>query len=274
MAMELFRQIVDQLAMAGPVDVRLFNFGEPLLHPEFPEMIRYGRNLGLSVNFQTNGLNLTEPTIRQLLAAGVSCFGISANGLNAEEYERIRPGYRFREFKENISSLRKIAEACGQAVTIHITAQILCDNRPALKQEIERYALEWTSIADSVSVSGLSPFEGISFLNNGALQEAHAGDLARRKETDVTCNEPFDRLVIKWDGRVTPCCVDFDATWVVGDANLQSIYEIWHSPRMEDLRAVVDRQVYRQNPLCRTCPKFYAKEFTLTFSKRKPEQRT
>jgi radical SAM protein with 4Fe4S-binding SPASM domain len=270
MAMSLFRRIVDQLATAGPVDVRLFNFGEPLLHPAFPEMIRIGREAGLRVTFQTNGLLLTEPVIRKLLAAGVTYFGVSANGLGAEEYEQIRPGHKFSDFKANLTRLRTIAAETGQAIFIHINAQVLRENRPQLKREIEHYAREWTSIADSVSVSGLSLFDGVSFPHYGARRASRLADLVRRDDSEIACTEPFDRLVIKWDGRVTPCCVDFDACWVVGDVRVQPLRDIWNSARMTELRAAVENRHYSRIPICLTCPKFYSREFTLTLGKQKP----
>jgi len=267
MDMDVFRKIIDDIAGQGPSDIRLFNFGEPALHPELAEMIRYCRQKGLNARFQSNGLLLKEKLIGALLDAGLDYIGISVNGLNAEEYETIRPGKKYIDLQANMKRLHDIAQQRKANLHIHINAQILKDESETRKTEIRDFAQSWHGIADSLSVSGLSLYDQIAYLHNGTVTEAALTDVPRKADTDVKCTEPFDRMVVKWDGRVTPCCVDFDAELLVGDLTEQTIEQVWQSRSLNNLRSIIRNQQYSKLSRCRTCPLFYSDRFTILFKK-------
>jgi radical SAM protein with 4Fe4S-binding SPASM domain len=265
--MPFFRRIVDQVATLGPSEIRLFNFGEPTLHRELPDMIRYCLARKLDARFQTNGLLLDRDYMTRLLEAGLTYLGVSVNGLNAEEYETIRPGKKYETVRTNLQQARALSRQTGKPLYIHINAQILQQDRHERQREIEAFAASWQDIADSLSVSGLSLYDRISFVEKGYVSEAALADIPRRADHEVRCTEPFDRMVVKWDGRVTPCCVDFDAQLVMGNLHRQSVREIWQSETFHALRRTIRTQAYAEIERCRTCPLFYSDRFTILFRK-------
>ena len=271
MPMDLFRQIVGEISELGPSEIRLFNFGEPLLHPRLCEMVDYCREKSLPAIFQTNGLLLTERYIHDLLATGLDYIGVSVNGLNAQEYETIRPGYSFDTIRANLQRLRRMATGAGRPLHIHINAQILKEDKEGRMPEIREYVKSWDGVADSLSVSGLSVFDKIAFVNRGTVRESDLAQLPRKPDAKIKCTEPFDRLIVKWDGRVTVCCADFDAKMVIGHADRQRIADLWNSRALNLLRNEIREGRYGGIPLCRTCPKFYSDEFTLLFKKSKQQ---
>ena len=268
MPMDLFQRIVEQVRALGPSKVRLFNFGEPLLHPKLCDMIAYCRQKDLPVHFQTNGIHLAESVIRSLFATGLDYLGVSVNGLTPAEYEMIRPGFSFSAVRNNVRRVRAIAAEIGARVHIHVNAQILKSEKERRMKDIETYVRSWSGLADSLSVSGLSFYQGIAYPIGGRLQKADLRQLPRRADSQVRCTEPFDRLVIKWDGRVTACCADYDALFVVGDLETQRLPDIWNSPRMNLLRTAVRERRYNAMPHCRSCPRFYSDEFTVLFKRK------
>lgn len=50
------------------------------------------------------------------------------------------------------------------------------------------------------------------------------------------CAGPFTHLSVKFDGRVTLCCQDTEAELAIGDANKESITDIWYGKKAEKLR--------------------------------------
>jgi radical SAM protein with 4Fe4S-binding SPASM domain len=44
----------------------------------------------------------------------------------------------------------------------------------------------------------------------------------------VPCWALLNTMSILWDGRVVPCCLDYDGEIILGDANKQTLTEIWH----------------------------------------------
>jgi len=270
MDLALFRRIIAEAAALGCPEIRLFNFGEPTLHPQLAEMVRCCTTHRLPSSFQTNGLNVRRDKILDLIQAGLGYIGVSVNGLNRAEYETIRPGFDFARLQANLRRLRQIAIEFGRPLQIHLSAQVLKEDLAARKADIEEYKRTWLPIADSLSIFGLSRYDQVAIMRNGGVTATDLADLPRKADTAVTCAEPFDRLVIKWDGRATPCCVDYDAQYVVGDLNTQPLAEVWKAPALERLRAAVKGRQYQTIPLCRTCPKFYSEPVTILFRRSAP----
>ena len=267
MDMTVFSKIINDIYQLGPSELRLFNYGEPMIHSRLPDMVELGISKGLQTRFQTNGMIASKPMITRLLKAGLDYIGVSVNGLTAEEYSMIRPGFNVEHVINNVRLMRETATDSGRPLHIHINAQILQSDLKHRKQEIEAYKRLWLGLADSLSISGLSLYDHIAYVNCGHVTKAHLQDLERKPDSAVMCTEPFDRLIIKWDGRVTLCCADYDASLVVGDITQQSLREIWQSPTIKQVREHIRNNNYQQVHLCQTCPKFYSDSFTMLYTR-------
>ena len=93
MTMDTYRKAIDQLSeFPGRLKtLSLTGQGEPLLHPELPEMIAYARHRQVSerIEFMSNGALLREGLSQALVDAGLDCIRISLQGLSAEKYEQV-----------------------------------------------------------------------------------------------------------------------------------------------------------------------------------------
>ncbi len=56
-----------------------------------------------------------------------------------------------------------------------------------------------------------------------------------------------------WDGRVVPCCFDFNAVNTMGDLNAQTLEEIWNGPKYVALAASWRLAQKNDTPLCAKC---------------------
>lgn len=63
-------------------------------------------------------------------------------------------------------------------------------------------------------------------------------------------------MVILWDGKVVPCCEDFDRKMVLGNVEVSSIEEIWNSNAMVNLRNKHVRGEFHSISLCRGCSEY------------------
>ena len=61
----------------------------------------------------------------------------------------------------------------------------------------------------------------------------------------------FNQMFILWDGKVVPCCMDYNAKMVLGDANKQHLKEIWES--YEWMREKHRQEKWGEIPICKTC---------------------
>ena len=54
------------------------------------------------------------------------------------------------------------------------------------------------------------------------------------------CPEPFGKdygkLVVLWDGRVIPCCVDYNANLMIGSVQNETVPNLWENKKMDLLR--------------------------------------
>lgn len=89
--LEKFRALLPDLARAG--HVHLQGWGEPLLHPDLPAMIRLAREAGARTGITTNATLLGPERIAQLLDAGLDVLAVSLAGTGPEN-DRVRAGTR------------------------------------------------------------------------------------------------------------------------------------------------------------------------------------
>ena len=88
MSWELFRSIVDQVP-----DIEravLHGVGEPMLVRNLPKMVRYLKERGTYVLFNTNGTVLNEKNGRALIEAGLDELRVSLDAANAKSYLAVR----------------------------------------------------------------------------------------------------------------------------------------------------------------------------------------
>ena len=66
----------------------------------------------------------------------------------------------------------------------------------------------------------------------------------------IPCWALLNTMSILWDGRVVPCCMDYDGKQILGDANKQTLTEIWHQSHW--MRKQSRRLNFDMEP-CREC---------------------
>ncbi len=269
MDISLFDKILDDITELGPSEIRLFNFGEPLLYKDLPLMVKKCNELGLKASFQTNGLLLNKDIMLALLEAGLDYLGVSVNALTEEEYAIIREGNSLVELREKVKLAKTLAKEMNKPLHIHVNAHIIKDDQDARKSDFTKFVAFWHDIADTLSISGISLFDKIEYLKGGTKQKAILKQLPKKPDAEFKCTEPFDRVIIKWDGTATVCCADFDAKYVVGNLAKQSLKEIWHGEAFEAIRKIVKTRNYSLHPLCSDCPNLYSGQFSIVFARNK-----
>lgn len=115
MPLELFKRIVD--GIDRPIEkICFYNYGEPLLHPDFFAMCQLIREWCPSAHIvtSTNGTRLIEPNIREgLLCSGLDELIVSLDGATQASYEAYRRGGRLDEILEGMRRLRAERDVAG-----------------------------------------------------------------------------------------------------------------------------------------------------------------
>ena len=211
MEFDLFKKIIDD--SPDLEHLCMHNWGEPLLHKDIFKMIEYAKNKGVNyVVMNTNGTLLTDKMIDQIVDSKLDIIRFSIDG-SAETFKRVR-GVELKKIEQNINKLKNVKEIRRPELKMGVVFTIEEDT----EGDVEDYITHWEKIVDHVR---LQP------------------KLITSPRTEV-CPEPFGKdygkLVVLWDGRVIPCCVDYNANLTVGSVQNDTIQNLWKNEKMDLLR--------------------------------------
>jgi hypothetical protein len=196
---KLFYSIIDRIAEECPkaVVVPWMN-GEPLLHPDYAEMIEYVSKYGLPYYITTNGMLWKEEVFDHVTSPASSCYQVifSFDGMPSERscsIEVARPGSDRNLILSNIRKLIELRNARKSSLTI------------ALK--VCRRGQDWEEIEKLISY-GLLDLK---------VDYVCVGDSLDKLNEESMRSYPcqyFDNnfMVIKDDGRVVLCAYNIEAT--------------------------------------------------------------
>ena len=243
----LFRKIIDEASEFVDL-VYLHLFGEPLLHPRIVDFVNYAGGKGFTVVFSTNGLLLNERMIHLLMDSPLDLLILSLDAVNPSKYEMIRKGGDFHLLLRNLerfdqefnkSRNRGLLNAVIQFIEMRINQEEVdafvdfCRSRFSIPYRVKRFHC----FADQI--------EEIRKLDIPLEQKK---PLSQR-----VCYEPWRGMVVGWDGKVVPCCNDYDYKYVLGDLKEKTILEIWNGERIRRLREIQRNGNQDSIELCRKC---------------------
>ena len=211
MDFDLFKKIIDDCTDLE--HLCMHNWGEPLLHKDIFRMIEYAKNKGVNyVVMNTNGTLLTDKMIDRIINSKLDIIRFSIDG-SAETFKRVR-GVELENIEKNIKKLKIIKEKKRPELKMGVVFTVEEDT----EGDAEEYINHWKKIVDHVR---LQP------------------KLITSPRTEV-CPEPFGKdygkLVVLWDGRVIPCCVDYNANLMIGNIQNDTIPNLWKSEKLNILR--------------------------------------
>lgn len=243
MNFELFKKIIDDCE--GKTDfIYLHFFGEPLLHPKIIDFINYAAGKGLTIALSTNATVLNENMSRDLLQSKLDLLIISIDSLNPDIYAKIRGGGNLEPVLKNIDTFLELQQSTKSTLNVSLQMITMSLN----KEEIKTFSSRW-KIRDGLNIT-------IKPLYNYADQVHNIRNLGNFPENNPkrkVCVEPWRGLVIGWDGKVVPCCNDFDYKFPLGDVNANTLSEIWNSKQMQEMRKCQSNGLQRSNNLCKGC---------------------
>jgi MoaA/NifB/PqqE/SkfB family radical SAM enzyme len=275
MSWELFTRIVDQVPNIARVV--LHGVGEPMLVKDLPRMIRYLKDRGAYVLFNTNGTVLTPRKGRDLSESGLDELRVSLDAADARTFLQIRGKDYFNRIVRNVCAFTEIQAREGRArprVSLWLTglketiAQLPAFVRVAHDIGVKEVYLQRLVFCEDAPVGMARPdqalFErltaeeaqhleaaqaqaaalGISFNASGATEPGES--LARKADRSPwsLCRRPWAVMYFTANGRVLPCCIapfsqNGYENYTLGDATQQTLREIWNGPAYRQFRAAL-----------------------------------
>jgi len=247
MDFDLYKKIIDEAADFA-FDINLAHRGESLLHPRIVEAIAFAKEKGLFTRLHTNGSLLTEDLAAKIIDAGLNRISFSFDGFDKDTYEHTRIGVHFEKTLQNIIRFLEIKRD-KHSKTPDTSIEVINfdgDKKEAVQKEFE------------------ARFEGLP-LDSFVIKEPHnwAGETGMEQASDhySVCPFPWNALVIFWNGDVLPCSQDFFGKHVLGNANTDSLRDIWNGQRQIGLRKKLSKKDVKGLPACSKCDRLHRKSF-------------
>ncbi|MBI3553495.1 MAG: radical SAM protein [Elusimicrobia bacterium] len=245
MKFDLFKKLVDEIGPNGVYSIRVSWVGESTMHKRFIDCIKYAKAAGIKeVSTLTNGYKLMAPEFcDQVVESQLDWITVSVDGVD-KVYEDIRKPITFKDIQLGLKNLKEARERAG-SLKPGIKIQGVW---PAVKQNADKYMDVFTPITDLIYTNPL-----IDYLHN---------DKDIEYVPQFTCYQPFQRLVIRSNGDAVMCSNDDMGHTVVGDANTETVHEIWHGKRMGEVRRMhIEQRATSENAVCARCYVPRAREF-------------
>lgn len=233
-------EIVSDGVKKGLGAIRFNYHNEPLLKRDIARYIRFAKSCGIVDTYlSTNGSLLDEDMSVLLIEAGLDRLQVSVDAFDAKTYGILRPGGNYERVVDNIRQFMKIRNEMGHvlpAVRVNFVKQP--DNVNQLQEFCEYWQKEGV---DSIGIQDFSDW----------MTEK---DFRQYEDLEFKCNMPFNRLTIRYNGDVLPCCLFLSDQLTLGNIYDHSIEKLWNCEQIKELRILHSRpDGWKENEVCRKC---------------------
>jgi len=240
MDFDLFKKVIDEVVESGIPTVRLQFFGEPLLHPRLVEMINYAKDNGVEcVNFNTNVSLLNEKIAREILNTKLDQIQFSLDANTEKTFDLVRSEGFFNQVINNIETFFRLKSSLKKdSPHTVLKATATKDNLAELPDMVNR----WGNLFDEIQIAPMTIYEGLDF----SFED-------KKQFLKDICMEPFQKLVIFWNGDVSVCCYDINGYLKIGSVLEQSLLKLWRNPAINKLRTKMKNRQYDDIACCKDC---------------------
>jgi radical SAM protein with 4Fe4S-binding SPASM domain len=264
MSWGLFTRIVDQVPNIARVV--LHGVGEPMLVRELPHMIRYLKDRGAYVLFNTNGTLLNVRKGRKLVETGLDELRVSLDAANAKTFLEVRGKDYFNRIvrnvrafttmqareafdhprvslwltglKETIAQLPAFVRLAGDigVQEVYLQRLVFFEDDAIGKARPDQALFERLTSEEAdhlAAAEALAKSLGIMFNASGATEPESSLKRSSERNQWSLCRRPWTVMYFTANGRALPCCIaPFSQrgyeNYTLGDATQQTLREIWN----------------------------------------------
>jgi MoaA/NifB/PqqE/SkfB family radical SAM enzyme len=267
-------EIAEKRSFMGPLfPVKLHQMGEPMLHPDLPEIVAHAESRGVPIELNTNCGLITRERVEALYRGGLTNLILSYQTPDPETFKtRKAPRLVFDEYRDKVRLAVERRVALGARTQLEIDImntkhadgyRIVSEDEHALAflsdwigycQELERRhglaprAHDWQRIRSAQFLDQDENGSRYTLLDGVHLvwKRCHTwgnviGGHQATAAADTYCPAPHDQFVIQWNGDVVSCCTDYEGLTKTANVFATSIEDAWRGEtrrrRLEDMGA-------------------------------------
>jgi len=263
MRFEDYTKIIDELCR-DLLLVRLYNWGEPLLHKQLLPMIAYARDRGVGVTISTNLNTLKADDASAVIDAGLQKIFVSCDGISDETYLKYHVGGDYATVMANLRLLAQERRKRPGCITRVIWLFHVFRHN---EHEVDRARALAREIGVEIRINPMRTDMGREIFETArtAIERDRAWipedprycafDLEHKeaKQKRNFCSLLWKDSVINWEGSVLPCCSVYQEKYSFGNAFQQGFRAVWNGPLYRSARAEVASSSDGPKTVCHIC---------------------
>ena len=239
----LYKKLIVEIARENP-QARVWQifFGEPFMCRDMAKRIEYAKNKGLrDVVLNSNGVLMSPQRAQAVIEAGLDVMYVGIDAATDVTYNKIRVGGDFQRAVDNVVRYRDLLAECGNDEQKLFVQFVVSDIN---EHEVEDFKAFWRKQGINVKVRPKVSWAGLVEATNLSKNE----QVSRKP-----CYWLMQTINICADGHVALCSVDVHCRVKCGNANEQSIKELWQG-QLKDYRTMHREGTFEDLPeMCRAC---------------------
>jgi radical SAM protein with 4Fe4S-binding SPASM domain len=245
-------KIVKELS-GKTISAWLYFQGEPMMHPEFFEIVSLFRKMNPVIS--TNGHFLDEENCRKLADSSLKKIIIPYDGATADTYNIYRVGGDHARVNEGIIRLAGTIKKKGSRVKIEI--QLLLGRHN--EHETEAIAAFAASVNAGFRIKSMQVLDikrAENWIPSDPVKSRYQKPGAKWEPMSSHprgCLRMWTSAVVTTDGDVVPCCFDKFTTHSMGNLNDHTFSGIWFGEKYRAFRDSVIRS-RASTDICPGCP--------------------
>lgn len=266
-----FAQIKDVIQEFSNLGGRILEIsgGEPLVHDNVSEIIKYAKDANLETRLYTSGFLLSDRKIDELISSGLNKIIFNLQGSTSETHEEITRkkgsydkvisgivtskqkglwvGVHFVPMKTNIGDMKKVADLCTDLnVSEFATLRFVPQGRGL----INRDKLELSQSETKYFFKSVHEMQKEPKIKTRVGRPFNVRSVCYSNSKFKKCNAGITKCLVKPNGDVAPCpAFKQNQKYVIGNIRKSRLISVWNSSSWDEFRG------FDHNKLAGNCAK-------------------
>jgi MoaA/NifB/PqqE/SkfB family radical SAM enzyme len=242
---ELFKSAVDEIG-DYVFQLYMYNWGEPLLHKQTPELIAYAKTKQIKIILSTNlSIKLTDDYIERLVRSGLDTLMVSLDGVTEDVYKKYRRNGNLELVRENVRRIKAMKDKLGSPTPKVVWQFLVFRHNEHQIEEAQAQYKDWG--ADEISIGPaimpLEPhnegFEPSTLPQYNMYHPEHhtQREAQRQLNSGRACSWLYGVFVLNPNGKVSPCCAVPSEKHDFGDYSTETKFlDVWNNDKFQRAR--------------------------------------
>ncbi len=251
---KFYKKIIEQIHLKS-VYLLLYFQGEPFLHKQFIDLVKYAKLKNLFVSTSTSAQNITKQFAVELIKSSLDKLIISFDGTDEKAYQEYRIGGKLYKVKESINNLIEAKTEMNAKTPVLILQFLVMKTNETQMNEARKFAKEKKIKIQFKTMQFYNLENAKKLLPTKAKYRRYNiinNQLNIKRKLKNHCWRLWSTSVISSDGFLLPCCFDKDAEHSFGNLQETKFDTLWKSKKIKIFRQKVFSR-RKDIAICRNC---------------------